>query len=278
MKLCLFVTGSTGSGKTTLVRNLGLRGWTTLHTGDLYRQHNPVIPDGESKIAPESFDDKVYDYIHSILTRPQKGISLYAIEAVPRNAAQVEWISDFAMNEGVLCPILCLYAKPDIRRTRVNSRDMGNLDRHKLSMERLDEEGDVDFWSPIDIAIDEYGLSYSALDTSDNEYPPEYSPTSLMEMVNIANNFYNEVVDYGKELDGEKMMARAIEELYEAAEFDDPGKRMEELVDALWFLLLACRSTGELSVESITAAFRHKAAVNQHRLQTGNKPHGWMLK
>ena len=37
MKLLLLVTGTTGSGKTTLVKHLGRKGFTTFHTGEFIK-------------------------------------------------------------------------------------------------------------------------------------------------------------------------------------------------------------------------------------------------
>ena len=77
-----------------------------------------------------------------------------------------------------------------------------------------------------------------------------------------------------KKVDTQHMIARCHNELHEAEVShmnDEPGV-CEELVDAMFFLLVAMSGAG-MTAREVFSLFKQKCRVNIHRADTGSKPH-----
>ncbi len=64
-----------------------------------------------------------------------------------------------------------------------------------------------------------------------------------------------------------------ILESLESVDDGDLAGAQEELMDALWYLLLACESAGLKDGHAIVNHYLNKARINQERMQTKTKPH-----
>lgn len=276
MKLCLFITGTTGSGKSTLVEKLGMMGWVTVHTGDMFRKFNAEksVSAGESVIAPASFDSHVYNAIRSALQQASASLpALVAVECCPRSEKQIDWIRE-AVADGWVVQIVCLDADVGVRENRVVSRSCATLDPKRLQrdVDKLREEGST-FTESLFNSFEPDLVSPVLLDTSNWQYTNN-QVVSLGSMIQIALNFYRRKQSglHWAQQSSSAMVRRCQEELSEHHQASGKAHRLEELIDALWFLLLACNAEGA-SAEDICRMFVEKASVNNLRESRQIKPH-----
>jgi dephospho-CoA kinase len=276
MKLCLCVTGLTGAGKTTLVRQLGLMGWRTCHSGDLFRKHMHSIPDDDDPIAPE-FADKI---IHDALMATAKevmdapGIGLLAVECIPRAVRSVDWVVELR-DMGYMVHVLLLSAKKSLRESRVESRDLHDTNRLSIDRRKMVAEQMTDVFFDIRQELEGLEIPVTYCETDEWQYTLNTTAPafSIDRMLNCAINFYGEKVDYSKELGVPRMLERTFDELAEAKRASDqhgPTSQhlVTELVDALWFLLGAFKAAGVQNGRELVQHYLAKAAINQHRLDS----------
>ena len=272
LKLCICVTGTTGSGKTTFVRALGNRGFRTIHTGELFRSTSQTVKHGESTIAPASFDEQVYQCINRTLTSISGPVGLVAIECFPRDARQTEWFD--VIRDAGWCPIvIILDASEEIRYNRVTSRNITDTKRMEHDRKKMSEENDK-FKVLLTRSLEKNDIKTLTYDTSKWDYSDVHDLSTFCDMrtmINCAFNYWSQKQGYAptNELPNlERMVFRAKEEMGEY----EGSKRPEELIDSLWFLLLALRGCG-WTAEQIFSKFMFKYNINEERMEKGIKPH-----
>ena len=278
LKLCTFVTGTTGSGKSTMVRKLASMGWGTFHTGDLFREYDEPILKNENLAAPDSFDAVIEERINDILLSKHpyvNSIQMVAIEAIPRKESQLKFI-DIARSHGWITLCVFVDADIDIRIHRIKSREMFSGRDSNPAINKLFTE--TEMLTPI-IEKCEAG-EFHYVDTSHTD------PSSLtfalpdVSVIDIMTTAaHNILIERGKssQIDPSRMITRTIEELNEYKEScinpdDTATQRQAELIDALWFLLLAFKGEG-ISSSEIYKMFIAKSDINQFREHTKTKPH-----
>ena len=281
MKLVVFVTGTTGSGKTTMVRQMGLRGWYTFHSGDLWRKTSK-LDEGDSPITPQQFDDTLRESLVTFFEQVESqasGFKFVAIEAIPRAPRQVEWV-DTAYRFGYFPLVIALDAKASVRMSRVQSRDMANPQRFKHDLQKFDAEADLTLISDIMEGCREHEIPCQYQDTTEmlatggtviSDLPGlecmMSSAWSLFVERRIANNG-------GFDIGVKHMLERAREEINEAIEKIDKNDfegAKEEVIDSVWFQLVTCLGLN-MNARSLFNTFMQKVVVNGHREDTGTKP------
>lgn len=290
MKLCLCVSGETGAGKTTLVNRLGSMGWSTFHSGDIVRSMKGQILETDSKVSPASADDAIYKALmhqsRKLMDLPHP--VLFAVESVPRAPHQVSWLA--RLHEmGWMVQTIWLQASEKVRHSRVTSRNVvaGDADRQKLDVAKIEEERGHQFLGAILHALATHThipahmrtIPVYNTDSWTADYASEPDYAVLHNMITAGENlFMSRVGNENRALKGDRMARRAMEELQEYLEQGDLARlssKVEELVDALWFILLAFRSHG-LNARQIYQQYMVKNGINQYRLETGTKPHADM--
>lgn len=277
LKFCVMITGSTGSGKSTLVDNLAMQGWATLHTGDIVRRMMKESDVGKDSIAPARLDQEVMEqFVCAVNNASLHGRNI-AMECIPRNEAQLDWIH-LAEKAGYIVIVIRTVASMDVRRNRINVRDASNPERWGLDQKKMDAEGD-DFGS---------GSYFTGLLSStphrivNTGLPhPLATPSSIVSidsMMSMAVGIHSKKSGAGK-INVGNMVGRCIAELAEAEDaVNVEGENLyrdsfkEELVDALFFLLVAMYGSG-MTPYDVSNLFTQKYRVNVHRHDNGVKPH-----
>lgn len=280
MKLALFVTGTTGSGKTTLIRRLASMGWSTFCTGDLFRAMNRKLSKEESAVAPASFNDTVRHYLSMFMATEffRPGITLAAIETVPRSIEQVEWLDGFR-GQGWTIIVLALDARYEVRVNRVKSRNMTQAqDRTEGDLAKLAEEQHT--WRGFLDKLEAVGIDVYHMDTSDWDYVGEAKSgiQGLSSMMQAGINLFNAKTQHRANLTPGRMVSRCMDELKEYWLHGNTGTKeqlISELVDAMWFLLLAFKAHG-LGASEVYEHYMKKASINNVRHDHGCKPHTGM--
>jgi len=283
LKLCMFITGTTGSGKTTLVRALGARGFRTVHTGEMFRAEHGTIKEGESAIAPQSYDAKVKGYILDTIKSITGPVGLVAIECFPRSVEQVEWLTDMKEVLGWDVVVVVLDADCEIRYNRVASRDAFSPDRMKHDRNKMVEEGDMFQQELTNTLV--YGAKYNKLlvipcDTSKWDYSIVQDTAQSCDiriLINCAMNYwYKKTMSNAGQMRTAPNPASMVEKAMFELEEWNVDARPEELIDALWFVFMAMVGCG-WSAETIFNQFMFKYRINEERMEKGIKPHETIL-
>lgn len=277
LKFCVMVTGSTGSGKSSIVDDLAMQGWATLHTGDIVRKMMKESDKGGDAIAPSRLDHEVYKQFIRVVHNASLHNMNIAMECIPRNEAQLGWIHQ-AEQAGYIVVVIRTVAFIDVRRNRVNIRDASTPERWELDQKKMDAEGD-DFGSCSYFTRLLSATPHRVVNTS-----VPYSPATPHTMVSVDSMMSMAVGIHSKrsgagEISVGKMMGRCIAELAEAedavnADGDNPytDSFKEELVDALFFLLVAMSGSG-MTAYDVFNLFAQKYRINVHRHDNGVKPY-----
>lgn len=272
MKLCICVTGTTGSGKSTFTRALGIRGFRTVHTGDLFRSLKMTPASGESTVAPISFDDKVMGCVERTLDSVTGPIGMVAIECLPRDARQVSFLERI-QDRGWFVMVVLLDADEEVRYNRVVSRNVCDPTRMEHDRAKMIEES-LRFKIELSDALchNTSGIPLLTYDTSRWDYSDVKDLSTfcdLRTMLGCAFNYWRQKSTGSDPMpDPARMASRAMDEVIEYAENGSPG----ELIDALWFILLALRAHGWTS-ETIFSKFLYKYNINEERMEKGIKPY-----
>lgn len=272
IKTCILVTGSTGSGKSTLTDSMGKWGHV-VHSGDLVRnaaKGNTV----ESSVAPASLDGIVKNALFDAVNKHQFVIA----ECFPRNKAQVAWIDELR-NMGVVVSVIRTVCPITIRRARVTMRDSNDPARMVLDMRKMDEEGDDDIADGYFTELLQ-DVGHTVVSTLPNTHKATGRDAAwgadISAMINMAMCVRGKVASGPVSL--ERCGIRAIEEIQEfIAEtnkrFSSGAHALEEITDALFFLMVAIGPEGlGFTGEQLMDMYNRKFSVNVHRAETGNKP------
>lgn len=296
LNVCYFVTGPTAGGKTTLVDALGRLGWSTLHTGDMLRARNIYASAGESAVSPKSADILVDEWVDKVLTPATESSNprLVAIESCPRNEGQLKYM-DLARDRGYIPIILFLDADKRIRFDRMTGRDMAVVHgRREVDIRKFQEESDSEPWGFLGMYMRGSYLTSTCLYSENTREPTpvyridtthknigsyEYPLSAVIgiDLIMTAGvNYFNKIklgkMESHTSISPARMVARCIEELQEFHVATHKVHKQEELIDSLWFLLLAMNAEG-MSSETIVKRFTQKYNINCNRQMTGTKPH-----
>ena len=282
MNLVLFVTGTSGSGKTSLTRRLASMGWRVLITGDLFRNggYADHVHENESLDAPESFDNVVMQAIKDELIDVRRCmVNLLVVDGAPRKPLQVKLL-DFATTMGWHPVMLFLDANRDVRLQRLKSACMTERD-----VERRSRKEEVEYKSLS--AMLEYcgsnGYPFHKIDTTHTVAVSSgiTSQPSIQIMMACVVNLFSEMkrskgepptyVPYTHK-DRKHYVGRVKSELLEYVTATTSEDRTEELMDVLWFVLLLCHLDG-MAPSDIFREFTSKSRINQFRRESGVKPH-----
>ncbi len=270
MKTCILVTGSTGSGKSTLVDSMG-KWFHTVHSGDLVRAAAQKIKEG-GVIAPDSFNTIVKDALFAAVASHDTVIA----ECFPRNYEQVGWIRELR-DAGVVVSVVRTVCDIEVRKNRVQLRDFNDPERYALDVAKIEQEGSDD-------AISGYfarmlrGVPHTVIDTSHtspNASATVRAPNDIDRMIRMAECVRSRHTMAFVDLS--RCATRAVQELEEfkrAVESAGTPKdsMLEELIDALYFVMVAVGGMG-YEGHDVLDMFTRKFVVNVHRVNTGSKPH-----
>lgn len=273
MKFCLFITGTTGAGKTLLTRYLGNHGWSTFHTGDIFRRHFGKLPPEEDPLAPKSVDPFIRSSLISLFEKNMENefCNLVVVDGMPRKVSQVDWVEE-ATGWGYIPLVIVLDADLAIRKSRIRGRDISRkeVDQAKISSDEAVRIHDV--MQRLNLKK----IPFRYVDTSDVKVPePCQGAGDLQIMMTIAENLLIE--KWAKKgcsgpISVSHMLKRCLQELEEALMVDRIDEHVkEEVCDALWFLLLAARGLG-MTGEDLFKMYRDKARVNGWREDSKTKP------
>ena len=278
MKVCVLVTGSTGSGKSTLVDSMG-KHFHTVHSGDIVRKATQD-DHGNNPVAPSYLNDIVKRELFDAIENHQFVVA----ECFPRNEEQISWIEDIR-EMGVAITIIRTVCPIEVRRARVVIRDHASRERLSLDISKMEKEGE-DFLGRGYFGDLLDGVPHTVVDTSKSDgfvgYKggSEVNTESVDAMINMATcvrrKWNTKVLNKGRCVD------RAIEELVELQHLlqdgDSSTHMLEEVIDCLFFLFVLVGPDGlRYSGDDLFEMFCRKFCVNVHRANTGNKPHVYTL-
>lgn len=273
MRYCLFVTGTTGSGKSTLVSRLGGAGWVTFHTGDAFRRIFKELKDGDNPITPQRADNYMANSILEILDNASRHPrpTLAAIESYPRSPDQCETLR-LLEDMGYLVHVLILDAQPSIRKARVEARDMYSQNRAKGDAAKM--AGSLEKEQIVKTAQKcvEMGIPVQWESTDDWDYGAPETPCTQLELIQATCINMRTSIAGKRIVDADRMAVRAIEELQEFRTAISHAHQSEELVDALVFILNAFADIG-MSAGKIAKLLHSKYNIVKFRQSTGTKPH-----
>jgi phosphoribosyl-ATP pyrophosphohydrolase len=243
-----------------------------VHSGDFVRKLTKVGTD-ENVVAPHRLDGMVKDLLFSSVETYGHVVA----EAFPRNLAQVGWIGELLRN-GVAVSVVRTVCPTNIRVSRVRARDMHDGARYDLDITKIRNEGD-DYSHESYFASILDGVMHTVIDTSQcatRVSVPDSGHATLDGLLTLSNAFFRRKAGY-KPIDESHIAERCIEELEEFQEKlrHQPVQILaanEELIDVMFFLFTLMKSRG-MSARAIADLAAQKFTVNNHRLETGNKPH-----
>lgn len=295
--ICMFVTGPTAGGKTTLVDSLGRRGWASLHTGDMLRAHNVYAGASESAVAPASADALVDGWVDSLLVDVRNsGVpNMVVMESCPRKKEQLKYCK-LAHDRGYHPIILYMYAEPTVRWDRMHGRDVF-FDPKRLEVDRrkFEEEISSNPWGFLSVSSVDCRPSGDAILT-DGMLVPVYGVDTTVKnvcscdlpfgvvdgtavLMSTCVNYYNKLRagrwNTIKQVDTKSMVHKCIGELSEVVDALNCEDRMsirEELIDSLWYLFMAMVGNG-MGALDVVSEFMRKYDINCTRAMTGTKPH-----
>ena len=286
MRLCIFVTGTTGSGKTFFVRSLKYLGWQTLHTGDVFRKRHTPSLTGDL-VAPAEADATIRHELHSFFsaTRQQTQL-LAAVECVPRTQEQVNWITQMGGTYDFLPIVFIFNADERVRIARVRSRGMSSEGRDiERDLMKLRQESVSHFMANLIMPITTHPalpFAIRCVDTTENDQTDITTGDKNTQVLDylmqiVYAHFMERRSQKGEDLKMSPLglIQRAREELAELedayTEMTRPGSIQEEWVDVMWFMLLIARDLG-MTGDDIHKRFVAKAMVNDYRLDRHAKP------
>ncbi len=285
-KNILFITGTTGAGKSTFARRLANRGWLTFHTGDLFRSLGCKLTENDKPNAPESFESLVEFEFNKFIQGVEKHVSKsktpvvqVAVETMPRSENQVRLITDL-MERGWCVSVIVLDADVDIRMGRVKTRAMYQPRDLGTDIDRVHSGEDVVNVNHMVELLSAAGVSVTTVDTGAWDYTcvSDSSVAGIEMMMTAAVNMYNmkRGFDDAFNLPCERMATKAKEEIdeYLDAVYKDKARihRVEELVDVMAYLMCAFHAE-KVDAHELVKLFVQKYDINQFRHNSDHKPH-----
>ena len=275
MKLAIFTTGEMGTGKTSLVRCLGLYGWNTFHSGAVYQHYyGSTVKDTDDVEAPKIADDIIYKKLMELVDNIENNnnsIKLLAVESIPRKLGQHNIILELE-KRGWNTRVMILRAKKDVRLARVINRDIFKPHRVQMDKDKFKYE-DTSRWDKISKQLLSAGISYTTEDTSENfvSIPTDNQEADIIlgKLVTTVNNLKNEKSGYSELNSLEHYVNRAKEELDELLCAETSKNKKDELIDVIYFLTAIIEKLG--MSDEIINEFIKKSSINQAREQYKTK-------
>lgn len=273
MKIAICISGTTGSGKSTLVNALGRMGWRTFHTGDVFRNAGLTIVDGENPLAPERADGLIEEALGRFLAGVQTPMvpTFLALECLPRKQEQLTWV-EMIQNAGFWPLLVHLTAPRATRLDRVVSRDACQTSRMSGDLLKIAAEEREDQFKFLQ---EKLPFPCIVCETASWDYSLclEAESSALQRMLTMVRSVFDSHTGVRQSLPSvERAVERCREELHELQHAEGRHRQVGELVDSLWFILNAALALN-VTHKELLHRFTIKYNINRLRLEQGVKIH-----